>query len=229
MTATAIVALGGNALTRPGQSGTYEEKLANACEMVDAVCALRDGGWEVVLVHGNGPQVGNLAIQQHEARELTPAQPLGVLGAMTQGDLGSLIARAIDARTGATVAVSVITHVVVDAADPAFADPTKPIGRFFDAAEAERLETEWGWTMRTESHHGHRRVVASPEPLRIVESDAIRALVSAGHVVVAAGGGGIPVTAGASPGRYHGVDAVVDKDRPRISWPRACLPRPSCW
>jgi carbamate kinase len=213
MTATAIVALGGNALTRPDQAGTYEEKLANACEMADAICTLRDEGWEVVLVHGNGPQVGNLAIQQHEARELTPAQPLGTLGAMTQGDLGGLIARAIDARCGADIAVAVITHVVVDQADPAFADPSKPIGRFFDATEAEQLQSDWGWTMHTASHHGYRRVVASPQPLRLVEIDAIRGLIAAGHVVVAAGGGGIPVTADHPAGRYRGVDAVVDKDR----------------
>src|SRR4051812_48114102 len=119
MTKTAVVAIGGNALTRTGQAGTYEEGLANAGAIAGAVKTVRDAGWRVVIVHGNGPQVGNLAIQQ-EATDLVPAQPLGMLNAMTQGQLGSLLARALDQACRPDLAVPLVTHVVVDPADPAF-------------------------------------------------------------------------------------------------------------
>jgi carbamate kinase len=212
MTKTAVVALGGNALTLPGQAGRCEEMLARAAEMATAINEVMDAGWRVVVVHGNGPQVGNLALQQ-EATALVPAQHLAALNAMTQGQLGSLIALSVDLLRGPGSAASLITHVTVDRADPAFLNPTKPIGPFFDQAQAERFAAERGWVVRPDSGRGYRRVVASPEPTGIVEIDAIRALIDAGLLVIAAGGGGIPL---ASPGGGTGgvyADAVIDKDR----------------
>jgi carbamate kinase len=219
MTKTAVVALGGNALTRPDQAGTAEEMLSSAAEMAASVNEVIEAGWRVVMVHGNGPQVGNLALQQ-ESTALVPAQPLAVLGAMTQGQLGSLLTLAIDRLRGPGSAVSVVTHVTVDGADPAFGTPSKPIGPFFSRDQAERLAAERGWTVQPDSGRGYRRVVASPQPTGIVEISAIRALVDAGLLVIAAGGGGIPVAAGSDgpAGGYEHArdlfpDAVIDKDR----------------
>jgi len=210
MTKTAVVALGGNALTREGQSGTCDEMLANATAMASAVNDVMEDGWRVVVVHGNGPQVGNLALQQ-EATAMVPAQPLALLNAMTQGLLGSLIARAIDQLRGPGTAAALITHVTVDPADPAFGAPSKPIGPFFEPAEAQRLAGTRGWVVQPDSGRGYRRVVASPEPARVIEIDALRALVDAGHLVIAGGGGGIPVQATDPHGGL--ADAVIDKDR----------------
>ncbi len=209
MTRTAVVALGGNALTRTGQSGTCEEMLANAAVMASAVNDVIEAGWRVVIVHGNGPQVGNLALQQ-EATTIVPAQPLALLSAMTQGLLGSLIARAIDVLRGPGTAAALITHIAVDPADPAFGSPSKPIGPFFERAEARRLAETRGWEVQPDSGRGYRRVVASPAPASVIEIDALRVLVEAGHLVIAGGGGGIPV---AGPANGATVDAVIDKDR----------------
>ena len=210
MTKTAVVALGGNALTRVGQAGTCDEMLANAAAMASAVHAVIEAGWRVVIVHGNGPQVGNLAVQQ-ESTVLVPAQPLPLLSAMTQGLLGSLLARAINLLRGPGTAVALITHVTVDPADPAFGDPSKPIGPFFEPAQAHQLARERGWVVQPDSGRGYRRVVASPEPASVIEIDALRALVDAGHLVIAGGGGGIPVQVAGPHGGL--ADAVIDKDR----------------
>jgi carbamate kinase len=240
MTKTAVVALGGNALTLPGQAGTCEEMLARAADMAASINEIIETGWRAVIVHGNGPQVGNLALQQ-EATALVPAQPLAMLGAMTQGQIGSMLTLAIDRLRGPGSAASLITHVTVDPADPAFGTPTKPVGPFFERDQAQRLAAERGWTVQPDSGRGYRRVVASPQPVGIVEIAAIRALVDAGVLVIAAGGGGIPLAAGpAAPagGRAGGpaagrpagpagggaasagrslraelADAVIDKDR----------------
>jgi carbamate kinase len=209
MTKIAVVALGGNALTRPGQSGTYDEMMANATAMAAAVNDVMEAGWRVVIAHGNGPQVGNLALQQ-EATSMVPAQPLAMLGAMTQGLLGSLIARAIDRLRGRGTAAALVTHVTVDPADPAFSSPSKPIGPFFETAEAQGLAARNGWVVGPDSGRGYRRMVASPQPTGVIEIDALRALVNAGHLVIAGGGGGIPVAATDTCGS---VDAVIDKDR----------------
>src|ERR1700733_8145573 len=209
MTRTAVVALGGNALTRAGQSGTYDEMLANAAAMASAINDVIEAGWRVVIVHGNGPQVGNLALQQ-EAPTMVPAQPLALLGAMTQGQLGSLIARAVDLLRGPGTAAALITHVTVDPNAPAFTSPSKPIGPFFEPADAQRLAEARGWVVQPDSGRGYRRVVPSPEPVGVIEIAALRALVDAGHLVIAGGGGGIPVNASSICGC---VDAVIDKDR----------------
>lgn len=212
MPRTAVVALGGNAITRAGQAGTHTEQAANAGAMAATVCALWDAGWGVIVVHGNGPQVGCLSIQQDAARGTVPVQPLFCLGAMTEGQLGSLLTLALHDACGSRLpaVVSVVTHVVVAADDPAFAHPTKPIGPFFDEHKARRLAAEWNWTVAPDAERGYRRMVASPRPLRFLEHEAITRLVSSGALVVAAGGGGVPVIEDGDA--YRGVDAVVDKD-----------------
>jgi carbamate kinase len=212
VTKVAVVALGGNAFTVERQSGTHEEQSANASAMAKGLVELLEEGWRLAVVHGNGPQVGNLAIQQEEGAFLVSPQPLFSLVAMTQGQLGSLITSAVHAASGGhRRVVTVLTHVVVDPDDPGMAHPTKPIGPFLDKAEAERLAQARGWHVESDSGRGYRRVVASPQPRSIVEVDAVRCLLDAGHVVVTAGGGGIPVSRD-DAGRLTGVDAVIDKD-----------------
>ena len=211
MRRTAVVALGGNAFTREWQRGTYAEQASNALAMAHSVNALIQGGWNVAIVHGNGPQVGSLAIQQEESAALVPAQPLFALDAMTGAQLGSMIALSLrHASRGQVEAVAVVTHTVVSMEDPAFLNPTKPIGPFLSAEQVKELADTRGWTIAEDSGRGYRRMVPSPKPLSIVESAAIRSLIASGAVVIAAGGGGIPVAA-ADDG-YVGVDAVVDKD-----------------
>jgi carbamate kinase len=210
MPKTAVVALGGNALTRAGQTGTYDEQSDNAVTMARAVMGLRRSGWRVVIVHGNGPQVGNLAIQHEEGRRLVPAQPLFSLGAMTQGQIGSLISLALRAEQIDLPVAAVVTHVVVSSDDPAFARPSKPIGPFFTKARASELAAKRGWTVDDDSGRGFRRRVASPRPVTIVETPAIEALVTSGSIVIAAGGGGVPVVS--TDTGLRGVEAVIDKD-----------------
>jgi carbamate kinase len=212
MTGTVVVGLGGNALLEPGETGTYREQCAHARAMAGSIAGLTAAGWRVVVVHGNGPQVGALAVQQYAARDEIPPQPLFSLVAMTQGEIGSILALALHERLGAGQAgvVSVGTHVIVHGDDPAFAQPTKPIGPFVDRVEAERLEAERGWAMLEDAGRGYRRVVPSPEPLGILELAAVRSLVDAGVLVIANGGGGVPVVLTATG--YRGVEAVVDKD-----------------
>lgn len=204
-----VVAFGGNALVAEGTRGTYAEQGANAQAMGEVVRELAALGHRVVVTHGNGPQVGSLALQQEAAD--VPAQPLAALGAMTQGQLGHLLCLPLRGGAEPLPVVALVTHVVVDRDDPAFDTPTKPIGPFFAREEAERLAAERGWDIVEDAGRGYRRVVASPAPLDIVEGDGLRALVDAGCVVVAAGGGGIPVVRGPD-GRCTAVDAVIDKD-----------------
>jgi carbamate kinase len=206
---TVVVALGGNVLTREGQAGTSEEQEANARLMARAVARIIDADWRVVITHGNGPQVGNLAIQQEEGARMVPPQPLFVLGSMTQGQIGHVLGNAVAEASGTEV-VTVVTHVEVDRDDPAFTDPTKPIGPFFSEEQAHRLAEKRGWAVRQDAGRGFRRVVPSPDPRSILEADAIGALVEQGYTVIAAGGGGVPVVRRGR--RWAGVDAVIDKD-----------------
>lgn len=210
MPKTAVVALGGNAFTRAGQTGTYEEQRRNAMTMAGSVLAIRRSGWDVVIVHGNGPQVGNLAIQQEEGRRLVPAQPLFSLGAMTQGEIGSLISLALRAGDADVAVAALISHVVVAPEDPAFGAPAKPIGPFFTHARADELAAERGWTVGDDSGRGFRRLVPSPRPVEVVEAAAIRSLVAGGTIVIAGGGGGVPVVPGDTG--PVGIEAVIDKD-----------------
>jgi carbamate kinase len=206
----ALIALGGNALCGADQTGTYAEQRENARAMAAAIGELIDAGWQVAVVHGNGPQVGALGVQQEAAAGVVPPQPLFSLSAMTQGYLGSLVALALNERLPDHQVVSVVTHVVVHGDDPAFTEPSKPIGPFYSASEARRVAAERGWTMADDAGRGFRRVVASPEPLGVLEADTVRRVFDAGLVVIACGGGGVPVTMSADG--YVGVDAVVDKD-----------------
>jgi carbamate kinase len=206
---TVVVALGGNVLTREGQAGTGEEQEANARLMARAVARIIDADWRVVITHGNGPQVGNLAIQQEEGAGMVPSQPLFVLGSMTQGQIGHVLGTAVAEASGTEV-VTVLTHVEVDRDDPAFTDPTKPIGPFFSEGQAHRLAEKRGWAVRQDAGRGFRRVVPSPDPRSILEADAIGTLVEQAYTVIAAGGGGVPVVRRGR--RWAGVDAVIDKD-----------------
>jgi carbamate kinase len=207
----AVIAVGGNALTREGEAGTYAQQWRNATKVAGAICRLVEAGYRAVLIHGNGPQVGNLSIQQEEGSRLVPAQPLAELVAMTQGAIGHLLSLALHhASTGTLGVVDIVTHVEVQASDPAFRHPTKPIGPFLAEDVARRLAADRDWVVREDAGRGFRRVVASPEPKDILEATAIRELANTGFLVIAGGGGGIPVVRRGR--RVAGVDAVIDKD-----------------
>ena len=206
---TAVVALGGNALMRPGERGTAAEQRANLRE---ACAALRPllGEQQLVVTHGNGPQVGNELLRQERAADEAPPLPLWLAVAQTQAEVGALIAAELRGLVDRPVAC-VVTHVRVDEDDPAFGEPTKPIGPFYSQAQAEELERDRGWEIVADAGRGHRRVVPSPQPREIVELDPIRTLLDSGVLAVACGGGGIPVVA--RDGQLRGIDAVIDKDR----------------
>jgi carbamate kinase len=205
-----VVALGGNALMRPGERGTAAEQLTNLRRAVSALQPLL-AEERLALTHGNGPQVGNELIRQERAAAEVPQLPLWLAVAQTQAEIGALIAAELRPALATRATASVLTHVRVAADDPAFDRPTKPIGPFYSTEEAAALERERGWILASDANRGHRRVVPSPQPLEIVELDAIRRLVDAGTVAIACGGGGIPVVRRGT--RLSGVDAVIDKDR----------------
>ena len=205
---TSVVALGGNALMRPGERGTAAEQRANLRATCEALRPLLDQ--ELVLTHGNGPQVGNELLRQERAADEVPALPLWLAVAQTQAEIGALAESELAPVAGRPVAC-LLTHVVVAEDDPAFEEPTKPVGPFYDEARARQLESERGWQVVHDAGRGWRRVVPSPTPLEIVELDAIRALLGSGAIAIACGGGGIPVAR--KRGRIAGVDAVIDKDR----------------
>ena len=214
---TAVIAVGGNALILDGQRGTIAEQFQNARDTARHVAALVADGWRVVLTHGNGPQVGFILLRSELVSDDAPVPRLSLDMAVADsvGGVGYIMTNSLVNELGrvglADRVVCVMTQTVVDPDDPAFHRPTKPIGPAYSADEAERLQREEGWTMVEDAGRGYRRVVASPRPQRIVETGAIRALVAAGYVVVACGGGGIPVVE-TEPGVYQGVEAVVDKD-----------------
>ncbi len=202
---TTVVALGGNALGR-GTTAEQLKVLRGVCESIAPL--VREG--DVVVTHGNGPQVGNELLRQERAADEVPPLPLYLAVAQTQAEIGALIETELSAASGRSVAC-LLTHVHVDPEDPAFERPTKPIGPFYGAEEARRLEGERGWQLLEDAGRGFRRVVPSPLPLEIAELAAIRALLASGVIIVACGGGGIPVVN--RNGRLKGVDAVIDKDR----------------
>ena len=204
-----VVALGGNALTRPGERGTAAEQRANLRATCEAMRPLLGDG-DLVVTHGNGPQVGNELLRQERAADEVPPLPLYLAVAQTQAEIGALIESELAAVAGRPV-VCLLTHVRVDEDDPAFGAPTKPIGPFYAEEEARQLETERGWIVAGDAGRGWRRVVPSPAPLEVVELEAVRTLVGAGAIAVACGGGGIPVSS--RNGRLAGLDAVIDKDR----------------
>jgi carbamate kinase len=204
-----VVALGGNALMRPGERGTAAEQRANLRTTCEALRPLLNGD-DLVVTHGNGPQVGNELVRQELAADEVPPLPLYLAVAQTQAEIGALIESELSAVAERPV-VCVLTHVRVDEGDPAFEQPTKPVGPFYAEEQARTLESERGWAVVQDAGRGWRRVVPSPEPLEIVELAAIRTLLAAGTIAVACGGGGIPVSS--RNGRLTGLDAVIDKDR----------------
>ena len=196
---------------RPGERGTAAEQLANLRRAVTGLRPLLAETEGFVMTHGNGPQVGNELLRQERAAAEAPPLPLWLAVAQTQAEIGALIAAELRPALDGREVACLLTHVTVAPDDPAFDRPTKPIGPFYSAEQAELLERERGWALVSDANRGHRRVVPSPEPLEIVELDAIRRLVEAGTITIACGGGGIPVAR--HEGRLSGVDAVIDKDR----------------
>jgi carbamate kinase len=206
-----VVAVGGNALIQAGQAGTWEEQLANVREIVAAVLALRELGHEVVLTHGNGPHVGALLLQNKLGEAEAEPLPLDALIAMTQGWIGYLLESSF-AELDASVPIAVLlTRVLVDSEDPAFEAPDKPVGPFYDEEEALRRAQVRGWDVAPDAGRGWRRVVPSPRPLEVLGERHIRALLAQGSVVIACGGGGIPVAKRGA--EVVGVAGVIDKDR----------------
>ena len=211
----ALIAVGGNSLIRAGEKGTAVQQFANARRTAAAIVRLLESGWRCVITHGNGPQVGAQLLRCERAADQVPAQPLDVCGAATQGEIGYVLGRALEDELAARhldvpVAV-VVTQTIVAADDPAMLHPTKPIGPFYSQAEAEQRRRDLGWQIVEDAARGYRRVVPSPQPVDIVEAGTIRSLLDAGVLVIAAGGGGIPVVR--ERDGLRGVEAVIDKDR----------------
>ncbi|MGD0319884.1 MAG: carbamate kinase [Nitrososphaerales archaeon] len=211
-----LVALGGNAILRKGGKGTAAEQLAAIDSTSKRLVRLIVEGHSIALTHGNGPQVGNILLAYDLAKSVLSPMPLDVCGAQSQGMIGYMLQQSLENQLKsvgiAKSVATVLTQTVVSATDKAFAKPTKPIGRFYDEAESNDLEKRNGWSMINDSNRGFRRVVPSPNPVSFLESETIKCLFDEGTVVIAAGGGGVPVVKGARTGRYVGVEAVIDKD-----------------
>ena len=210
-----VIALGGNALQKNGEATAEAQK--KIAEEVGQTIAELANNYEIVVTHGNGPQVGNILIHEESAAtDKAPAMPLETAVAMSQGQIGYWLTQAINnafAREGHTKKIAtVISQVVVDRDDPAFKNPTKPIGQFYDKKTAESLAKKNNWVVKEDAGRGWRRVVASPKPIDIVEKNTIKELLNDNVIVIAAGGGGIPVTRTKVLKRLKGIDAVIDKD-----------------
>jgi carbamate kinase len=209
-----VVALGGNALLRRGEEDTFEEMYRSARAAAERIADIAAAGWEVVVTHGNGPQVGRILLQQEAARDVVHPMPLDVCGALSQGQIGYLLQVTIGdvffERGMERPVCTMLTLTRVRPDDPAFRDPTKFVGPFYESDEASRLERERGYTMKADPHGGWRRVVPSPSPYSIVETPIVARLIADGAIVIAAGGGGIPVIEDGP--RLTGTEGVVDKD-----------------
>jgi carbamate kinase len=215
MTRSALIAIGGNSLIRAGEKGTIAEQLANTRRTAEAVVGLIQDGYRLVVTHGNGPQVGAALLRSERASDQVYGQSLDVCDATTQGEIGYLLQQSLhNALRSAGLdrqVVTVLTQVVVRDDDPAMLHPTKPIGPFYSRADAEERARTLGWRIVEDAARGYRRVVPSPDPMALVEEDVIRALLDRDVLVIAAGGGGIPVVR--TPAGLRGVEAVIDKDR----------------
>ncbi|WGU97556.1 carbamate kinase [Paenibacillus dendritiformis] len=213
---TVLIALGGNAILQADQTATYETQLQNIQTCCTIIANIVHKGYRVILTHGNGPQVGHILLQNEMAKDSVPMLPLHVCSAESQGFIGYMMQQSLLnelTRQGIErQVVCLVTSVEVSPDDDAFGRPTKPIGSFYSKEEAERLAAEKGWTVKEDSDRGWRRVVPSPHPRRIIGSKVMRELLDANHIVIAAGGGGIPVIR-TGDGMLEGVDAVIDKDR----------------
>ena len=210
-----LVAMGGHAFMQKGEKGTIEEHERNAVEIARLLMTLVEKEYQLVITHGNGPQVGTLLLQQECSKDETPSMPLDVLVAMTEGSLGYILQQNLlnqlrrkDIRR---YVVTVVTQVLVDESDAAFKNPTKPIGPFLTQAEAEIRRDELGWIVKEDAGRGWRRLVPSPQPKRVIQRHMIREAARAGHIVIACGGGGIPIKKNPDDS-YAGVEAVIDKD-----------------
>lgn len=211
----AVVAFGGNAFSGDGNQGTHQDQFAFAEHISGELVKLVESGYRIVITHGNGPQVGNLILQQEYTPCAVASMPVDVCGAMTQGQIGYLIVQALRNHLRKNnlnkPVAAIITQVVVDENDEAFSNPTKFIGPFFDKETADSLAYEKNWSIEKDSDRGYRRVVPSPKPVDIVEKDEIADMVERGFIVVACGGGGVPVVRGKN-GELRGVSGVIDKD-----------------
>ncbi len=211
----AVVAFGGNALLRSGDRGTQEEQIARARQAARWLAEIARHGYKLIVVHGNGPQVGNILVQAEEASTKIPPQSLDVCVAQTEGSIGFMLQQAIRNRLEVIglegEVATVLTEVEVEPEDVAFKRPTKPIGPFLTRYRAEMLERDLGWTMKEEVGLGWRHVVPSPQPVRVLNLRTITHMLEGAAVVIAAGGGGIPVVRGRD-GEWRGIEAVIDKD-----------------
>jgi carbamate kinase len=213
-----VIALGGNAIIPVGQEGTFEQQAAITRQTMDAVAQLALQGHQIVMTHGNGPVVGNIVLRGDAGAAIhgIPAMPMFVAGADSQGGLGFMLQQSLQNALRAVgierPVASLVTQVRVAADDPAFSNPTKPIGPFYDEEQAQRVQDEMGWTVKKDANRGWRRVVPSPKPVEVVEWEAIKALVAADVLTISVGGGGVPVVRN-EDGELEGVDAVIDKDR----------------
>ncbi len=213
-----VIALGGNAIIPVGLEGSYAQQLDITRRTMDTVAQLALQGHQIVMTHGNGPVVGNIVLRCDAGQAIhgIPAMPMFVCGADSQGGLGFMLQQSLQNALRAVgldrPVVAVVTQVRVAADDPAFDNPTKPIGPFYDEEQAVRIREEDGWTIVKDAGRGWRRVVPSPQPVEVVELGAIKALVRAGVLTIAVGGGGVPVVRNEA-GELQGVDAVIDKDR----------------
>lgn len=210
-----LIAVGGNSLIRAGETGTGPEQWVNARRTAAAIVRLIETGYRIVVTHGNGPQVGAQLLRSERASDQVPGQTLDVCGAASQGEIGYLLSQSLrdelSARGSQVPVVSLITQTVVRADDPAMKHPTKPIGPFYSRTVAEERRRQLGWEIIEDAARGYRRVVPSPEPVEIVELEVIRSLMNEGVMVVACGGGGIPVVQCGD--ELKGIEAVIDKDR----------------
>ncbi|MBN1914984.1 MAG: carbamate kinase [Parachlamydiales bacterium] len=209
-----LIALGGNALLQSGEKGTYQDQLAHVQETCVRFLEIIKAGHTIAITHGNGPQVGAILLQNESAQEKIPSMPLDVCGAESQGFIGYMLQRCLvneqKKHQQNTPVVTILTQTRVDRHDPAFQNPTKPIGPFYTKEQAEGLKKEKKWTMVEQIGKGFRRVVPSPEPVDIIEGNIIKHLFEEKMIVIACGGGGIPVIQ--ENGKIEGVEAVIDKD-----------------
>jgi carbamate kinase len=214
---TMLLAVGGNSLIRAGEKGTIAEQRANAQRTAAQIVGVIRAGYRVVLTHGNGPQVGAALLRSERGASQVPGHPLDVCGASTQGEIGYLLQQSLQTELQLAdlrvPVATVLTQSVVSPDDPSMKHPSKPIGPFYSLADAEERKRLYGWEIVEDAARGYRRVVPSPEPVDIVELEVIRTLVAQGVLVIACGGGGIPVVRGNKTGALRGVEAVIDKDR----------------
>lgn len=211
-----VIALGGNAILQPGQEATFETQFENVRRSAEVIAGIINKGHTVVVTHGNGPQVGNILRQNEEAKHVVPSMPLVICSAESQGFIGYMLEQALRNEllklNNETPVTVMLTQTEVSIDDPDFDDPSKPIGVFYSEEEAKQLSADKGWTVKEDAGRGWRRVVASPEPKSIIGSNTIQQLSEMGTIVVASGGGGVPVVK-KDDGTYEGIDAVIDKDR----------------